>query len=146
MMKQTVHATKDDAIDTHDRRPGVPAERRPAPAGNAHWTVPDRQPDDGRALRDASRPMTATFGTSLPPRGLSGAIRRAAYRIPDYYARRWFLLVIADRVDTVESAALRAAARPTTWLAAAGLLATWAALRPRRRPTMRSRLAHALGH
>jgi hypothetical protein len=41
---------------------------------------------------------------TIPLRGLSGRMRQAAYRWPDWRARRWMLLTLADRVDVVESA------------------------------------------
>ena len=46
--------------------------------------------------------LTPVFSSAVPPRGVSGALRRLAYRIPDYRARRWLLLMIADRIDVVE--------------------------------------------
>jgi hypothetical protein len=42
------------------------------------------------------------FGTAQPARGVSGAIRRVAYRLPEHRAGRWALLLLADRVDVVE--------------------------------------------
>ncbi len=47
--------------------------------------------------------LTPVFGTSVPPRGLSGVIRRRAYRIPEHNAGRWMLLLLGDRVDIWES-------------------------------------------
>jgi hypothetical protein len=86
-------------------RPGVPAERAtPEPVANAHWVEPPRQTPRGKELKDVDRPeLTATFGTGQPPRGLSGLLRKRAYRIPDYRARRWMLLLLADRIDAIES-------------------------------------------
>jgi hypothetical protein len=44
------------------------------------------------------------FGTSAPPRGLSGAIRKYAYRrFSEGRAAHWLLLLGADRVDAIES-------------------------------------------
>jgi hypothetical protein len=40
------------------------------------------------------------FGTSTPLKGLSGAIRRAAYQLPDHYPSHWMLLMLGDRVDS----------------------------------------------
>jgi hypothetical protein len=34
--------------------------------------------------------------------GLSGRIRAAAYQVPTHQARRWMLLMLADRVDALE--------------------------------------------
>jgi hypothetical protein len=42
------------------------------------------------------------FSTAVPVRGLSGRLRRVAYRVPDYRARRWLLLMVADRIDVIE--------------------------------------------
>jgi len=42
------------------------------------------------------------FGTSCPPRGLSGALRGLGYRYSEGRMARWLLLMTADRVDTVE--------------------------------------------
>lgn len=89
--------------EPQDQRPGVPMELTPEPMGNAHWLVPERQPPQDDVLKDIDHEtLTATFGTEHPPHGLSGILRRAAYTIPDYYARRWLLLILADRVDAVE--------------------------------------------
>src|SRR5690606_6810186 len=52
-----------------------------------------------RAALDAPTPV---FGTAQPPHGVSGALRRAAYRLPERRARHWLLLLLADRVDMLE--------------------------------------------
>lgn len=90
-------------------RPGVPMEKEPPePAGHAHWTRPDRMPDPGWVLRRAGlEELTPVFGTTVPPRGLSGAIRTAAYRIPEHFTSHWLLLLTADRVDVLEHRAKR---------------------------------------
>jgi hypothetical protein len=46
--------------------------------------------------------LTPVFGTAQPPRGLSGLIRRAGYRVPEHKAGRWLLLMLGDRVDVWE--------------------------------------------
>jgi hypothetical protein len=43
------------------------------------------------------------YSTTIPLHGLSGALRRLAYRAPDWQPRRWMLLQLADRVDVLES-------------------------------------------
>ncbi len=45
----------------------------------------------------------APYSDTVPLRGLSGVIRRRAYRHPDWRPRRWMLLMLADRVDVFES-------------------------------------------
>lgn len=89
-------------------RPGVPREAPPHPLPGAHWREPTQQPITGRVLTRAglSRP-TPVFSTALPPKGLSGALRRIAYRIPDHRVPHWLLLLFSDRVDVVQSLSSR---------------------------------------
>jgi hypothetical protein len=48
--------------------------------------------------------LTPVFGTTCPPRGVSGRIRRLAYdRYSEGRAAHWLLLLAADRIDTKES-------------------------------------------
>jgi hypothetical protein len=90
------------SILSPDQRPGVPREQ-PAAAG-AQEIEPEQQPVTGDVLvRAELRRPTPVFSTALPPRGLSGALRRVAYRIPDHRVTHWILLMVADRVDVVES-------------------------------------------
>ena len=71
--------------------------------GNAHWIVPDRQPDPGNILkRKGLEELTPVFGNTVPPKGLSGVMRRAAYQIPDHRTSHWLMLLLADRVDALE--------------------------------------------
>lgn len=113
------------------RRPGNPMEHEPAPIANAHWLKPDQQPAVAGLLTDPNRKLTATFGTEHPPRGLSGVLRRAAYRVPDYRARRWAMLMLADRIDALEAKLGRSFKRPTTWLAITGIVVFLVQLRRR---------------
>ncbi len=117
-----------DAVDASmDRRPGVPMEAEtPSPVGNAHWLEPDRQRDPGGMLkRKGLAQLTPVFGTSVPPRGLSGLLRRAGYAIPEHFTSHWFVLLIADRVDVMEDRAKRAApfVLPIAGIAGIALLA-----------------------
>jgi hypothetical protein len=86
-----------------ENRPGVPAEMDPPrPLGNMSLGFPARQMGGDPAVSSPQRPLTPVFATALPPRGLSGVLRRVAYRIPDYAPRRWYILALADRIDVVE--------------------------------------------
>ena len=40
---------------------------------------------------------------TVPPKRLSGRLRHVAYGIPTHKTRRWMLLLLADRVDAIES-------------------------------------------
>ncbi len=42
--------------------------------------------------------ITAVFGTSAPPSGLSGAIRRKAFEKDEGSYGRWLPLILADRI------------------------------------------------
>jgi hypothetical protein len=67
------------------------------------WERPPLQPENTEILRSVERPnITATFGTSSPPSGLSGWIRRIAYKYSESSFGRWVPLLVADRVDSVE--------------------------------------------
>jgi hypothetical protein len=89
-------------LDRSDR-PAVP-KMRSVPTG-AHWDVPEQQPEHWPRERSVEHAvLTPVFGTSCPPKGLSGRIRRLAYaRHSEATAAHWLLLIAADRVDTVES-------------------------------------------
>lgn len=84
-------------------RPGVPQETTPQPLANAHWLVPEQQTSAQLPLVGKGRHLTSVYSNANPPRGLSGLIRRLAYRVPDYRPRRWMMLVLADRIDVLES-------------------------------------------
>src|SRR5688572_8836473 len=46
--------------------------------------------------------ITRVFGTSTPPAGLSGAVRRYAYKFSEATATRWMTLILADRIDVIQ--------------------------------------------
>lgn len=83
-------------------RPAVPMEHMPPrlPRG-VH--KPEHQRQDIEVFVSPERPSrTPLFGTSSPPKGLSGLIRRYAYGLTENDIRHWLLLFIADRVNMVE--------------------------------------------
>ena len=96
-------------LDVADR-PSVPKLRTDLDSG-AHWYFPDRQPEmPDRERSIEHRVLTPVFGTAQPLHGISGAIRKFAYRYSEGRAAHWLLLLGADRVDVIEnrvSAALR---------------------------------------
>ncbi|GIF17010.1 hypothetical protein [Actinoplanes teichomyceticus] len=91
-------------LDPKDR-PSVPREVFDPEFSGAHWEFPERQPEKWPRERSIEHKfLTPVFGTSCPPRGLSGAIRRHSYaRYSEGRAAHWLLLLAADRVDVVES-------------------------------------------
>ncbi len=88
------------------------------PDNDPTWPMRDRSKDDGPGMNWARPPVQgadveilqsvehkrqpAAMGTSTPPRGLSGAIRRKAFRFSESQWGHWLLLMLADRIDTVE--------------------------------------------
>jgi hypothetical protein len=91
-------------LDPKDR-PSVPKLQFQEDFTGAHWEFPERQPEKVPRERSIEHAfLTPVFGTSCPPRGLSGAIRRLSYRrYSEARAAHWLLLVLADRVDAWES-------------------------------------------
>ncbi|MFG1677049.1 hypothetical protein [Micromonospora sp. NPDC049282] len=91
-------------LDPADR-PSVPKEQFDPDLSGAHWQFPERQPEKWPRERSIEHKfLTPVFGTSCPPKGLSGVIRRYSYRrFSEGRAAHWLLLLAADRVDTVES-------------------------------------------
>lgn len=67
------------------------------------WERPAPQPVNQEILQSIERPdVTAVFGTSIPPSGLSGMIRRLAFRNSENAYAHWVPLIVADRVNVVE--------------------------------------------
>ncbi|MCB2376811.1 hypothetical protein LGH70_04420 [Hymenobacter sp. BT635] len=61
------------------------------------------QSDNTEKLQSVERPnISAVYGTTVPPSGLSGMIRRAAFNYSENRYRHWLPLVLADRVNVVE--------------------------------------------
>jgi hypothetical protein len=93
-------------LDPTDR-PSVPRLQPADPSRTgAHWELPEQQPERWPRERSIEHlRLTPVFGTSCPPKGLSGVIRRHAYaKYSEGRAAHWLLLMVGDRVDTVESA------------------------------------------
>jgi hypothetical protein len=90
-------------LDPKDR-PAVPKEKFNPGATGAHWNFPERQPAKWPREKSPEHAfLTPVFGTACPPKGLSGLIRRYAYRFSEGRTLHWLLLMGADRVDVVES-------------------------------------------
>src|SRR5215210_9140772 len=67
-------------LDLADR-PSVPRERFDPAASGAHWDFPERQEERSPRERSVEHGMLPpVFGTTCPPKGLSGVIRRSSYR------------------------------------------------------------------
>lgn len=91
-------------LDPKDR-PSVPKQRFDPDGTGPHWDFPEQQPEKWPRERSIEHKMlTPVFGTSTPPKGLSGVMRKYAYkRYSEARAAHWLILVAADRVDAIES-------------------------------------------
>ncbi len=70
------------------------------------WDRPAQQRPDIEILRSIEHNrLPAVIGTSTPPAGLSGAIRRYAFRRSESDWWHWLLLMAADRLNVVEGVA-----------------------------------------
>lgn len=99
---------------THIKGWGIDADPKNEPTypmkkytGDDHkrinWERPPLQPVNIEVLHSNERPnITAVFGTSTPPSGLSGAIRRYAFQFSENEYMHWLPLLLADRVNVVE--------------------------------------------
>jgi hypothetical protein len=85
--------------------PSVPKLQYRPDATGARWEFPERQQEKFPRERSIEHKfLTPVFGTACPPKGISGLIRRRAYRkYSEARAAHWLLLIAADRVDAWES-------------------------------------------
>jgi len=113
--RQSPHRTSQSRIDPRQvlgwgadldkaDRPAVPMERTPPRLDGLHWQdPPEAQNSDIEILVSAERPsLTPVYGTSVPPSGLSGWIRRRAFHHSENNLRHWLMLMMADRINVVE--------------------------------------------
>lgn len=68
-----------------------------------NYQKPPQQPVNVEILQSIERPgVSRVFGTSTPPKGLSGEIRRWAFKQNESTYLRWVPLVLADRINVIE--------------------------------------------
>jgi hypothetical protein len=90
-------------LDPRDR-PAVPREQLDPSLRGRDEEFPERQEEKWPRERSIEHAfLTPVFGTSTPPKGLSGIMRKYAYRYSEARAAHWLILLAADRVDSVES-------------------------------------------
>ncbi|HVE71878.1 MAG TPA: hypothetical protein VNI54_10955 [Thermoanaerobaculia bacterium] len=89
-------------VDLH-HRPMFPRELK-SDVTTARGEVRDWQVPQEKIHNSIEHPnLTPVFGTSCPPKGLSGKMRDYAYRYSEGTNRHWMTLLFADRVDMLES-------------------------------------------
>lgn len=91
-----------DADPTND--PTYPMKKRNnGEHAGYSWERPAQQPVDVEILHSNERPnVTAVFGTSTPPAGLSGMLRRFAFKYSESSYGHWLPLMLADRISVFE--------------------------------------------
>lgn len=68
------------------------------------WQRPPQQKATVEVLHSNERPnLTAVFGTTVPPKGMSGALRRLAFKYSESEQAHWIILMAADRIQMVEA-------------------------------------------
>jgi hypothetical protein len=86
-----------------DNDPTYPYRDRSRDDHDGSWARPAQQRSDVEMLQSVEhKQLPAVFGTVSPPRGVSGAMRRLAFRWSESNWMHWLFLLGADRVDTVE--------------------------------------------
>ena len=110
----TVVETSATAIDTStivgwgvdadpDNDPTYPYRERSGDDHSGQWQRPAQQQPSVELLQSVEhKQLPAVFGTSSPPRYLSGWMRRLAFRWTESNWAHWMLLMGADRVNMVE--------------------------------------------
>jgi hypothetical protein len=126
------------------RRPGAPLMRPPEPWPNARRVIERMDPTLSAVFKHGrpNREWPPVFGTTCPPKGLSGLIRKWAASFPDHKPQHWLLKLLGDRVDSAEHR-FKKLAPVVLPLAAAGLLGRMY-LRNGRSDTMRDRVRSTL--
>ncbi len=90
-----------DANPNND--PTYPYRDRSNDDHSGKWERPAQQPQGVEVLQSVEhKQRPAVFGTSRPPSGLSGMIRRQAFRWSESHWAHWLLLMGADRINVVE--------------------------------------------
>lgn len=84
-------------------RPGVPYDKKPMLGVEALYPdIPQQVPKFKIHKSTEHAKLTPVFGTSCPPKGLSGKIRDFGYTFSEGRLARWLTLIFADRINVVE--------------------------------------------
>jgi hypothetical protein len=81
-MEQVLGSSSEDVLD------------QPIQGGSSLTTVQRREVDLSARIK--------VFGTTCPPKGLSGLLRGVGYKFSEGRMARWLTLMFADRVDVIE--------------------------------------------
>lgn len=92
-------------VDTNEEdQPAYPMKKnRETDVRGMDWERPAQQRSDIEVLKSIERPsLSAAYGTVVPPSGLSGMLRRFAFRHSESTYLHWLPLMLADRINVVE--------------------------------------------
>jgi hypothetical protein len=114
-------------------RPGVPRDKAPDIGADSLYIDVTAQTPPHRIHKSTEHAqLTPVFGTSCPPRGLSGRLRDIGYRWSEGRLARWMTLMLADRVNVVEGLVEDVARlRPPNIVREMGLRSEWQFNKPR---------------
>lgn len=113
-MNETTASPSSGAIDPRSVRgwgvdadpgndPTYPCRDRLQDDHSGEWARPVRQQASVEILQSIEhKQRPAVVGTSTPPTGLSGVLRRLAFRKSESNLLHWMLLLGADRINMVE--------------------------------------------
>jgi len=116
-----------------ENRPGIPREKNQKTAREAEFDQIVPQKSKGALiLKSIERPrLSPVYGTTAPPIGLSGLLRRVAFRFSEGQFEHWLLLLFADRVNVFEGILLDLAhGRVPNLISEMGLKSEWQYNRP----------------
>ena len=83
--------------------PTYPYRDRSRDDHSGEWRRPTQQEPQVELLQSVEHKwLPAVFGTASPPSGVSGSMRRLAFRWSESNWAHWLLLIAADRVNMVE--------------------------------------------
>jgi hypothetical protein len=122
------------AVDADpDNDPTYPYRERAHEDHSGRWDRPTPQAAQVEVLQSIEHTQRpAVVGTSTPPSGISGALRRLAYRRSESNLLHWLLLIGADRVNMAEGLVQDLAhARVPNIAAETGMRADWRHAKPR---------------
>lgn len=91
-------------VDADPRNdPTYPYRDRSRDDHSGEWERPPIQRSDVEILQSIEhKRQPAVFGTSTPPSGLSGMMRRGAFKYSESHWAHWLMLMGADRINVVE--------------------------------------------
>ncbi len=83
--------------------PTYPMKARQETSHRGSWDRPPIQKPRVEVLKSVERPLlSAVVGEAVPPEGLSGRVRRFAYRYSENEFSHWIPLLLADRINVWE--------------------------------------------